>query len=71
MVGVGQGGGEDGAEGSTPPLMFQLEHGCFDLSTHFPFPGDSRLKEVKPNAKGESTPGGNHLTGPLGNQSPI
>ncbi|KAK2498859.1 hypothetical protein MC885_020019 [Smutsia gigantea] len=33
---------------------------------------DSRLKEAKPsNAKGESTPGGNQLTGPLGNKNPV
>lgn len=73
MVGAGQGGAEDRAQGSTPAPRLQLEHSYFDLlPTPFPFPHDSRLKEVKSNnAKGESTPGGNHLTGPLGNLSPV
>ena len=73
VAGVGQGGAKDGAEASIPPLMLQLEDFYFDLlPTPFPLPHDSRLQEVKSNnAKGESTPGGNHLTGPLGNLSSV
>lgn len=72
VLGAGQGGAEGRLRAPTPALRLQLEHRYFDLLTPLPFPQDSRLQEVKSNnAKGESTPGGNHLTGPLGNLSPV
>lgn len=53
-------------QGSTPSLRLQLEHCYFDLTPWL------KAEEVKPNnARGESTPGGNHLTGPMGDQSSV
>lgn len=62
-----------GAEGSSPPLKLQLQYCYFDLlqlSSPSPMPEDYKTVKFN-NANGESTPEGNNLTGPLGNQSPV